>query len=92
MAAGRQAARNAQLRLDWQLNALQTIEAIRMHAAETGALPKSLEEIKVVPAPMSPLTGQPYDYRLDGDTAVLELPANKLIQNFAWRFEITLAK
>jgi hypothetical protein len=86
------AARNAQVRLDWQLNALQTIEAIRMHAAETGELPKSLDEIKVVPVPMSPLSGKPYDYRLEGDTAVLELPANKLIQNFAWRFEIKLAK
>jgi hypothetical protein len=86
------AARNAQVRLDWQLNALQTIEAIRMHAAETGELPKSLDDIKVVPVPVSPLTGKPYDYRLEGVTAVLDLPANKLIRNFAWRFEIKLAK
>ncbi|HEX6963371.1 MAG TPA: hypothetical protein VF175_16000 [Lacipirellula sp.] len=86
------AARNAQVRLDWQLNALQTLEAIRMHAAETGKLPASLDEIDVVPVPTSPLTGKPYDYRLEGDTAVLELPKNDLIRDFAWRFEIKLAK
>jgi len=86
------AARNAQVRLDWQLNALQTIEAIRMHAAETGELPQSLEDITVVPVPTSPLTGKLYDYRREGATAVLELPANDLIRDFAWRFEITLAK
>jgi hypothetical protein len=84
--------RDAQTRLDWQLNALQTVEAIRMHAAETGKLPKTLSEITVVPVPKNPVTDQDYVYRLDGDTAVLELPASDGFQGVAWRFEITLAK
>jgi hypothetical protein len=84
--------RDAQVRLDWQLNALQTIEAIRMHAAETGKLPASLSEITVVPVPNNPVTEQPYEYRLDGDAAVLELPASDGFNGVAWRFEIKLAQ
>jgi hypothetical protein len=84
--------RDAQVKLDWQLNALQTVEALRMHAAETGELPKSLADVKVVPVPLNPVTEKPYAYRLDGDTAVLELPASDGFNDIAWRFEIKLAK
>jgi hypothetical protein len=85
--------RDAQVRLDWQLSGLQTVEAIRMHAAETGKLPASLSEITVVPVPRNPVTEQPYQYRLDGDTAVLDLPASDGFSGgVAWRYEITLAK
>jgi hypothetical protein len=81
------------VKLDWQLNGLQTIEAIRMHAAETGKLPTALSEITVVPVPKNPVTEQPYEYRLDGDTAVLDLPASDGFPGgIAWRFEIQLAK
>jgi hypothetical protein len=84
--------RDAQMRLDWQLNALQAIEAIRMHAAETGKLPQSLQEITIVPVPKNPATEQDYQYRLDGDTAILELPQSDGFTGVAWRYEITLAK
>jgi hypothetical protein len=86
------AVRYAQMRLDWQLNALQTIEAIRMHAANTGGLPASLEEVIIVPVPHNPVTEKSYEYRRDGDTAVLELPFSDGFPNVAWRFEIKLAK
>lgn len=86
-----QAARSAQVRLEWQLSALQVVEAIRMHAAEAGGLPSTLEEITVVPLPENPATGKPYQYRLDGGTAVLELPFSDGFPGVAWRFEITLA-
>jgi hypothetical protein len=84
--------RDAQMRLDWQLNALQAIEAIRMHAALAGKLPKSLQEISIVPVPKNPATEQDYQYRLDGDTAILELPQSDGFTGVAWRYEITLAK
>jgi hypothetical protein len=87
-----QPARNAQVRIDSQLNSLLVIEALRMHAAETGKLPAALGEIAIVPVPDNPVTQQPYAYRLDGATAVLELPFSKVSPNSAWRFEITLAK
>lgn len=84
--------RTTQMRLDWQLNAIQAVEAIRMYAAEHGKLPTTLEEITVVPVPLNPVTEKPYQYRLDGETAILELPFSDGMQDRAWRFEITLAK
>lgn len=84
--------RSAEVRVMWQLNALQTIEALRMHAAKTGKLPASLDEITAVPLPQNPATGKPYQYRLDGETAILELPFSDGFSGMAWRFEIKLAK
>jgi hypothetical protein len=84
--------RNVEMRLEWQLNGIQTVEAIRMHAAETGKLPATLEEITAVPVPINPLTEKPYAYRLEEEKAILELPFTDGIPNVAWRFEITLAK
>ena len=79
----------AEIRLTWQLNALQNIEAIRMHAAEHGSLPKTLKDIKLH-LPNNPFTKKPYEYRLRGKTAVLEMPFGE-----GWgaqRFELTLPK
>ncbi len=84
--------RTAGVRMEWQLNAMMVVEAIRMHAAKTGKLPAKLDEITVAPVPENPATGQPYEYRLDGDTAVLDLPPSDGFPGVAWRFEIKLAK
>ncbi len=80
------------MRLERQLNALQAIEAIRMHAAQTGKLPATLEEITIVPVPLNPVTEKPFVYRLDGETAILELPFSDKMNDYSSRFEITLAK
>jgi hypothetical protein len=85
------AARLAQERHQWQTDALRVVEAIRMHAAETGHLPAKLDEISVVPVPINRATGQPYQYQLDGDKAVLDLPFSDGFPSVAWRFEIQLA-
>ena len=70
------AVQNASLRLERERAALQTIEALRMHAAATGKLPATLAEITVVPVPLNPATGQPLPYRLDAATgeATLDSP------------------
>jgi hypothetical protein len=61
------AARLAELRLDRHLDALQTIEAIRLHVASHGGkLPASLAEITEVPVPLDPATGKPFEYNLQG--------------------------
>jgi hypothetical protein len=86
------AARNAQMRTEWQRNALLTLEALRMHAAVEGAFPESLESIQVVPVPRNPVTGQPYVYRLEDGVAVLELPFSDGMRGMAWRFEMKLAE
>ena len=87
-----QAARSAEERLLWQMDGIRTVEAIRMHAAVTGQLPRSLSEIEIVPVPENPATGEPFDYTLAGETAVLELPFSDGFRGVAWRFEITLAE
>lgn len=53
---------------------LQTIEAIRDHAARNaGELPDSLQQLKF-PAPADPFTGQAFEYRKNGDDAWLSYP------------------
>ncbi|HTN75534.1 MAG TPA: hypothetical protein VL096_09815 [Pirellulaceae bacterium] len=51
---------------------LETLEALRMHAAERNAWPKTLSDVTCVPAPNNPFTAQPFDYRLENGVAVLE--------------------
>jgi len=61
--------------LDRQFAMLRCVEAIRLHAAHHGLeLPGSLDEIKVVPVPLDPMTGLPFIYRLNGRTIVLDAP------------------
>jgi hypothetical protein len=68
-------ARLAGLRLERQLDALQAIEAIRLHlAAHGGTLPARLEDIRIVPVPPDPITGRPFDYRVEGAAATLSAP------------------
>lgn len=66
----------AQARVDRQIAALRAIEAVRMHAAINGGrIPRSLNEVTVVPVPDDPLTAKPFPYRLDGSKAILQVPA-----------------
>lgn len=87
-----QAARTAQVRLERDLAALRVIEALRMYAAgHDGRLPASLADIDQVPVPTNPVTGQPFVYRLEGATAILELPPSDGIPGYNRRFEIQIA-
>jgi len=54
-----------------RLDAVQCIEAIRLHAARTGKLPSRLDETSEAPVPADPVTGKPFHYRIDGDRAFL---------------------
>jgi hypothetical protein len=54
-----------------QIAILQTVEALRLHAAIRGGLPESLAGL-TVPAPTDPATGQPIAYSVAGNRAVLE--------------------
>ena len=79
--------RSAHVRVQRDIDALRVIEALRMHAVETGKFPAALSDISVVPIPSNPQTGKPFQYRLDGDTAVIELPH---LSGYAKRFRISL--
>ncbi|MHC4398448.1 MAG: hypothetical protein ACYTG0_02075 [Planctomycetota bacterium] len=79
----------AVVRTDREIAALRVIEAIRLFgAANDGRLPKELNDL-TVPVPDDPITGKPFDYRLDGDTAVLEGPT---LRGAPLRFEIQFAR
>jgi hypothetical protein len=60
-------------RMERRIAALRTIEAVRLHAAtHDGKLPNALSDVTEVPIPLNPFTGEPFAYRLEGDTAILE--------------------
>jgi hypothetical protein len=83
----------AQARTDREVAALRTIEALRLYAHEhQGRWPKSLDEITEVPVPDNPVDGQPFKYRLEGETAILELDAVGGNARTAKRYELTLRK
>lgn len=65
----------APVRMQREIAALQTIEALRMFAAShDGQFPQSLEQLQQCPAPWDPATGTFIDYRLQDGAAVLTLP------------------
>jgi len=81
----------AQGRLETRFAGLQALEAIRMHAAaNNGQLPKSLNEITVVPVPRDPVTEKPFAYRLQGNKAVLDVVVTTKYPQVNWKFEITV--
>jgi len=64
----------AMIRRDIDIAAGRVIEAIRLHAAQNGGtLPRTLSEIKTVSVPHHPRTGQPFPYRVERNTALLEV-------------------
>lgn len=54
---------------------LRTVEALRLYAAaHDGLAPKRLEDVTEAPVPRDPLSGNPFIYRVEGETVVLEAP------------------
>ena len=69
---GVQQAMSAEIRTQLNFAALQTIEALRMHAAANGGkLPNSLQDVTIVPVPVNPATNQPFVYELKDGVATL---------------------
>jgi hypothetical protein len=62
----------ARARLDRRIATLRCVEAIRLYAAvHGGKLPAKLDDVKDVPVPLDPVTGQAYPYKLTGERALL---------------------
>jgi hypothetical protein len=63
---------SARTRVDRHIAALRCVETVRLYtAAHEGKLPSSLEELKNAPAPLDPVTGKAFNYRVVGDRAFL---------------------
>jgi hypothetical protein len=85
----------ATARLDRQFDALQCIEAIRLHAATHPGFPSRLEDIIEAPVPIDPMTGQPFGYRVEGDRAILTAPyapGAPRVPPYAIHYELKLAR
>jgi hypothetical protein len=62
-------------RTDRRIAALRCIEAVRLYAAgHDGKLPAQLDDVTVVPAPLDPMTGKPFEYQVDGNRFTLRGP------------------
>ncbi len=87
--------RQVQARQEQRIALLRIVEALRLYAAEhKGKLPQSLDEL-VVPVPVDPVTGRPFPYRLDGETASVEgTPPLQRASEPGWhvRYELTIRK
>lgn len=81
-------------RLDSQVAALGTIEALRHYAAtHNGSLPTQLDDISEIKVPADLTADQPFAYRLEGSKAVLEAsPPKSGRSRDAVRYEITVAR
>jgi hypothetical protein len=62
--------KNAMVRLDQRIAYLQIMEALRLHAFRSGALPATLAELKL-PLPLDPVTGKPFEYTVKDGVATL---------------------
>lgn len=80
------------MKLDRRIASLQCVEAIRAYAAShEGKLPEKLEDLIDTPAPLDPATGEPFQYQLTGQTAVLDAPLPNTPER-GFRYEITIEK
>jgi hypothetical protein len=89
-----QGASLAQARLDRQLDAFQCIEAIRIYAAGHRRLPDRLEDISEAPVPLDPMTGRPFEYKVEAGRALLSapnVPAASHHSSFGLHYELKLA-
>lgn len=77
--------RRAEIRVQAQINVLMAMESLRSHAAKHGKFPASLSDLEL-PVRNNPQTGEPIDYQVNGQTAVI-----KLEDVYRQRFEITIA-
>lgn len=75
---------------------IRTVEALRLHAAETGGFPDKLADITIVPLPIDPLTNKPIEYERTADgKALLNGPPPKdeaAHLGNAFKYELTLQK
>src|SRR2546421_2213978 len=88
---------NARLKIvlvDRYIASLQCVEGVRAYAAiHNGNLPDSLADLTETPAPLDPVTGQPFAYEVNANVAVLTAPIPLGGgPEQGWRFEISVAK
>ncbi len=61
-------------RTDRRFAALEYVEALRMYAAQNGKWPAVAADVTDVPLPDDPMTGKPFEYRVQENKAVVAAP------------------
>ena len=83
------AAKKAEARMEWRLARLRILEALRIYAAgHDGKLPERLDDATEVPVPRNPFDDRSFDYRRDGNRAVLGSQHGP--PGLPWSYEITM--
>jgi hypothetical protein len=85
-----EAGHRSEAMLDRKVAALRVVEALRLHAGIAGELPKSLDDVKIVPIPADPVSGKSFEYSVTGDMATIEGAMPKGALGLTYR--ITLRK
>jgi hypothetical protein len=82
--------RESQARAERRMAALRIVESIRMYAAShDGKLPARLDDLTEAPAPLDPVSGKPFAYKVTDGKALLEgLPP---VNEDSLHYEITIA-
>ena len=77
-----------------QIAALQTIEAVRVYAADhDGKLPARLGDVKDAPPPIDPVLGRPFGYQAAAGRFILDAPAPPgMPARKGWRYIVTVRK
>lgn len=91
-----QKVKSTQVEADRNVAALRCVEAIRFYAAKhQDQLPQQLSDIKEVPIPNDPLTGQPFFYEVHDGHAVLTaspLPGISSAPGLHWELQLAASK
>jgi hypothetical protein len=86
----------AQVRTERRIASLRTVEAVRLHAAKNdGHLPAKLADVTAVPVPADPVTGQPFEYVVEGNKFAINVPpppGSRAEQGNHWKYVVTVAK
>ena len=63
---------SARIRSQREIDQLRVVEALRLHAAQTGRWPDKLDDITIVPVPLDPWNHKPFEYSVKNGVATLE--------------------
>jgi hypothetical protein len=90
------AVKSNEFRSQRDVAALRCLEAMRLYAARHhDQLPQKLSDIKEVPVPNDPMTGQPFSYELNGDRALVTSPVppgGVASQGLRWEIQVTVGR
>lgn len=85
----------AEVRTERRIASLRAVEAVRLHAAKHDQLPAALAEVREVPVPVDPATGQAFEYARDGETFTIHVPpppGEQANQSNTWKYVVTVAR